>query len=131
MTDAFTDIFRWWGATGALLAIFAIGNWYRNGLPMLAMDARRLAAVTMFFTMIAILLAGTIIPWASDGRIEGFTQDSLPYHLVMLTAWVAWASSAWAAAVALAERKMMMIGGSITWFAVAALASQGTIGAQL
>lgn len=129
--DTLTDTFRWWGATGALLAIIAIGHWWKNGLGMLDMGERRLAAVTMFFGMVAILLAGTIIPWASDGRVAGFTQDSPLYLKVMMMAWLFWAASAWAASIALAEKKALMILGSLSWFAVTLIAANETVGASL
>lgn len=133
MIDSLNDAFRWWSAPGAMLALAVLWDWWRNGFPKLDQRTREISAVTMFFTMLAILFAGSVIPWATDGRIEGFTQDSLLYRSMMLGAWGCWAVSAWSIPIAFAQgaNKLKMVGGSLSWLAVAFIAAEGTVGALL
>lgn len=131
MIDALTDGFRWWGSMGAILAIGLMAHWYAHGLTVLDFGDRRIAAITMFLAMFAIVLAGAVIPWASDGRIEGFTQRSLGYRAIMMVAWGCWSLSAWSAAVALTKRKREMLCGGISWIVVCFVAAEETAGGML
>ena len=76
--------------------------------------------------------AGTpLIPWASDGRIDGFTRDSLLYRHGMALAWLFWGSCAWISAVGFAANRAPMIFASVLWWWAVFFALRETSGAML
>lgn len=78
--DFLADTWRWWGAMGAALAIWPVGRWLYTfdpqTTPHFSDTVRWILGLGLLAALVATLVAGAIIPLASDGRIEGFTHES-------------------------------------------------------
>lgn len=133
--DNLADTWRWWGAMGAALAIYPVGKWLvtfnPKTTPYFTDTARWILGLGLLASLLAILIAGALIPWASDGRIDGFTRDSLLYRHGMALAWLFWGSCAWISAVGFAANRAPMIFASVLWWWAVFFALRETSGAML
>ena len=77
------------------------------------------------------MLAGAIIPWATDNRSEWFTENGLPYQTLMMFAWLGWGFGAWAVGYTLTSNRKALLVGSCSWLGVCFLAADMTVGAML
>lgn len=109
MIDHLADAWRWWGVPGALLGLTASFP-YTKELVIAALEGRQVnepvvatapRALAMFGGLLLMLFvagAGTIIPLANDGRIAGFTRETLLYRGFMAFFWAAASAGCWAIA---------------------------------
>lgn len=131
------DAFRWWASGGAMVgcvfiaAAFAAVNrfppangqsGYRLMLSLLTICA---------FALAAILMAGAMIPWASDGRLSWFTRDTVLYEVIITLAWLLWGLFAWGLSLWFTRdrRKMALACGA--WLTVCIVAAYETVGIAL
>lgn len=135
MIDMLADTWRWWAAMGALLAVWPVGKWVLtfdpSSTPHSGDTLRWLLGIALLMALFAILLAGAVIPWASDGRIADFDRNSLVYRQTIAIAWLLWGACAWVTAVAFARRRWPMVLSSILWWVAVWFAVHETAGAQL
>lgn len=132
MIDLATDAFRWWafgGSPGAILlciaGIYAAVRYRKASVPTEILLGLALVALS------AIFMAGAVIPLATDGRVEFFTQDSIVFRSIMTFAWAAWGTFAWGIAVWLSRNRVSMIVASLSWLIVCAVAAERTMGLGL
>lgn len=129
-----TDALRWWaagGVPGALLFLSALAfAASKTDLHETRRAVRTLATMTIP-AMFATILAGAIIPWAGDGRIDGFTRENHSYQSVLAFSWMLWGITPWTIACYFSARPRVMMLASCLWFAVCCLAAWGTEGASL
>ena len=133
--DALANTWRWWGAMGAALAIWPVSKWLwtfdPKTTPYFSDTVRWVLGLGLLFALFGTLVAGAIIPWASDGRLSWFTQESRAFRGGMAFAWLMWGSCAWITAVGFARsRKAMLLSAGLWWWAVY-FALRETAGAML
>lgn len=139
MTDlhAFiADAFRWWAAGGAgfggVMVIAAIVSVRRTSLSVKESNRALLAVLTIAgFALAAILLAGSMIPFFSDGRVAGWDRESMVYEVAITFAWLLWGCFAWGICFWFARNRVKMMVSGLVWLAVCILAAWGTVGAAL
>lgn len=135
MIEQLTDTWRWWAAMGALLAMWPVAKWLYTFDPATTPDfsdtLRWILGLGLLMALIAILIAGAVIPWASDGRIAGFGPDSPIFRQAIASAWLFWGLCAWTTAVGFARRRWPMIAASVLWWWAMWFVLRETAGAQL
>ena len=134
MIDFLADTWRWWAAMGAMLAVWPVAKWlytFNTETPYFSDTVRWILGLGLLMALVAILIAGAVIPWASDGRIEGFTQDSVLFRFSMATAWFFWGACAWITAIGFARKRWPMIFSCFVWWWAVWFALQETAGAML
>lgn len=133
--DFLADTWRWWGSMGAALAIWPVARWLwtfdPQTTPYFTDRARWILGLGLLAALVATLIAGAIIPWASDGRIDGFTRESPLYRHGMALAWLMWGSCAWITAIGFAARREPMLLCSVLWWWAVFVALRETAGAML
>ena len=133
--DMLADTWRWWAAMGALLAVWPVGKWLYtfdpHTTPYLSDTVRWFLGLGLLLALLAILIAGAVIPGAGDGRIAGFDRDSLLFRQAMATAWLFWGGCAWITAIGFARRRGPMMLSCVIWWWAVWFALQETVGAQL
>jgi hypothetical protein len=133
--DFLADTWRWWGAMGAALAIWPVGRWLYTfdpqTTPYFSDTVRWILGLGLLAALVATLVAGAIIPLASDGRIEGFTHESPAFRGGMAFSWLMWGCCAWISAVGFAPRRIAMITASVLWWWAVWFALPQTAGALL
>lgn len=122
-TDHLADTWRWWASMGALLALPPSTRFWwayvRHNVAEhedLRTWTRIILGAGAIMLLLATLLMGAIIPWANDGRIEGFTRDSLLYRQSVAIGWLLWGGGCWATAIAFARHRLPMVLASILWW---------------
>ena len=130
------DAFRWWAAGGAVFASFMVGAALvavrRTALTAKEGNKVVVALLTIvFFALTAILLAGSMIPFFSDNRVDGWTDESLFYEIAISTAWFLWGIFAWGINLWFARNRMKMGFACLAWFLVCVYSAWATLGASL
>ena len=120
---------------GAFLAIWPVAKWLitfdPKTTPYFSDTVRWIMGLGLLMALVATLIAGAIIPWASDGRISGFTQESQLFKQGMATAWLFWGSCAWTIAVGFARKRLPMMFAAVLWWWAVFFAVRHTAGAML
>lgn len=133
--DFLADTWRWWGSMGAALAIWPVARWVwtfdPDTTPYFTDTVRWILGLGLLGMLLAVLVAGAIIPWASEGRVAGFTRDSLLFRQGMAFSWLMWGTGAWITAIGFAAQRRPMILASVLWWWAVFFALRETMGAML
>ncbi|MBS67291.1 MAG: hypothetical protein Tp170SUR191951_90 [Prokaryotic dsDNA virus sp.] len=129
------DSWRWWGSMGAALAIWPVGRWVMTfdpaTTPYFSDTARWFLGLGLLCALMAILIAGAIIPWTVDNRIAGFNQESPLFKHGMAASWLMWGSCAWISAAGFAKRRLPILFAAVLWWWACYFALDQTAGAML
>jgi hypothetical protein len=134
MLDELTNVWRWWSSFGAIIAIVMARSWllplvpetiayWRGQLPRTPSrfdpGSRLVLRLAILLTMVAIALAGAILPLATNGRIDGFDQTHWVFRAGMAVTWLLLGTSAWGIVIGFSVRKWLTVTGCVLfWFAV-------------
>lgn len=133
--DSVSHSWRWWAAMGSALAIWPVGKWLATfdpkTTPYFSDTVRWVLGLGLLWALLATLVAGAIIPWASDGRIAGFTQESRAFRGGMAAAWLMWGLCAWITAIGFAKNRRAMMASAVLWWWAVWFALRETAGAML
>lgn len=135
MIDHLADTARWWTVLGAVLGLFYGIFWLREQIaapqPLVRMSRIALTAAWLG-AMAGWIIAGLIIPFATDGRVTWFTEEAFAFRGLMALAWCLWGACAWGTALVLArDRWTYIAGGCATWWAAMFIATEATVNAGL
>lgn len=133
--DTLAHTWRWWGSMGAAIGAALLGRWLVTFRPQEAPHFPNVArwglGAGLLCALLAIFIAGAIIPLASDGRIEGFTRESMPFRSGMALAWLLWGCCAWLTAIFFSPMRWKMVAASVCWWFAMLIALRETAGAML
>lgn len=156
--DRFADSWRWWAAFGGALGLWSLGPWVwlavqaawqriktgERGWEQVVTTHKRapqewpprevgraIMALAHLLFLLGILIAGFLIPWATDGRLEWLTRDSLFYRSGIATAWLLWGTSGWLTALAFARHYLRLALASVVIWSACFVAVEKTMGLAL
>ena len=134
MIDHLTDTWRWWASGGAAVGIAPLAIWvwamtHQHRIPNANKTARAVGGLAMMAFLLAILIAGAIIPLANEGRLEGFNQQSPSFRQSMALVWLMFGAGTWGVAISFSRSPKMMAVVCVAWWWAMAFATIATVGA--
>lgn len=142
IADHLADAWRWWTVPGAFLGcwllaprIYGLALAIHIDLPthdLIFPAHQRLGAfMGAFIFMLAVIIAGSVIPLATDRRIEGFSEAAPLFRVIFCVVWFLFGCAAWGIAASLAPRWRWITIASVMMWIAAFAATYSMQGAML